>query len=120
MEVLVTHKPDEITVRMSPEDVRATKLSNPITLRLGELEPHVAARLGDAAPSAIVKRDLGRYYALLSDGLRRVHFTLPEAEAVVLALNGFDHASIRYLWAEVERQYLANEDDPDRPPYYQL
>jgi len=109
----VTHKDD-------PFVATSSKLSNPVTLRLGELEPHVAARLGSAAPGAIVKRDLGRYYALLNDGLRRVRFSLPEAEAVVLALNGFDHASIRYLWAEVERQYLANDDDPERPPYYQL
>ena len=102
------------------QPVATAKLTNPITLRLGELESHVAPRMGGHAASATVKRDLGRYYALLGDGLRQIHLTLPEAEAVVFALQGFDAASIRYLWAEVERQYLANDDEPDHPPFYSL
>lgn len=107
---------------MVPKDDEATtpKAANPVTLRLGELEPHVTARMGDGAAGAIVKRDLGRYYALLHDALRRIHFSLAEAEAVVFALNGFDAASIRYLWAEVERCYLENDDQPETPPYWML
>jgi hypothetical protein len=93
------------------------KLSNPVTLRLGELEPNVAPRMGAQAVGAIIKRDLGRYYALLADGLQRTHFTLPEAEALVIALHRFDPASVKYLWAEVERQYLVNDEDPDHPRF---
>jgi hypothetical protein len=108
----VTHKDDDANVGT------AAKPSNPVTLRLGELEPFVTTRMGDtAAAGGIVKRDLGRYYALLADGLRQTYLTLPEAEAVVIALQRFDAASIRYLWAEIERQYLANDEDPDRQPY---
>jgi hypothetical protein len=96
------------------------KLSSPVALRLGELEPQVAARVGATGAGAIIKRDLGRYYALLTDGLQQTHFTLPEAEALVFALMEFEATSIRYLWAEVERQYLAKHDELDRDPSYGL
>jgi hypothetical protein len=108
--------PDDV----EPSTRTSSKLANPVTLRLGELEPEIASRIGGRAPSAIMKRDLGRYYAMLTESRRQLYFALPEAEALVFALRGFDAAAIRYLWAEVERQYLANDENPDHPPYYLL
>lgn len=95
------------------------KVPNPTTLRLGELEPSIATRMAkNVAAGAIAKREIGRYYAVLADSLLRTHFTLTEAEAVAVALQDFDPASIRYLWAEVEDRYRAKDEaeKTDEPP----
>jgi len=86
------------------------------------LEGEVQARAGEPGPSfgTIIKRDLKRYYDLLNQCRQRLRFSLPEAEAIVLALGPDVKTPSQYIWAEVERQYLENSDDPDHHAYYYL
>ena len=88
-------------------------------LRLGDLQSHVSDRQwGDVTPGAIVKRDLGRYYTLLAEAKRSLYFSLSEAEALVLALRDFDAAAVRYLWAEIEKEYREHADDAEGQRHY--
>jgi hypothetical protein len=99
-----------------------SRATAPVSLRLGELEGEILARSGDTGASfaTIIKRDLNRYYELLVECRRRLWFSLPEAEAIVLALGPEVKTPSQYIWAEVERQYLENDDEPDFPTYYWL
>jgi hypothetical protein len=99
-----------------------SRANAPVSLRLGDLEGDVLARAGDTGASiaTIIKRDLNRYYQLLVECRRRLWFSLPEAEAIVLALGPEVKTPSQYIWAEIERQYLENADDPEFPTYYYL
>jgi hypothetical protein len=89
----------------------------PLTLRLGELQGEVASRTKASSGSegATVKRDLERYYRLLREQ-RTWIWTLPEAEALVFGLWGFDAANARYIWAEIDRQFQENEESEREDP----
>jgi len=78
-----------------------TRATAPVSLRLGDLEGDVLVRAGDtdASLATIIKRDLGRYYELLAECSRRLWFTLPEAEAIVLALGPEVKTPPQYIWA---------------------
>jgi hypothetical protein len=91
----------------------------PVGLRLGDLQPEVYARQSDtAAPGAVVKRDLGRYYMLLRDGRRLLSFGLSEAEALVRVLLDFDAAAVQYIWAQVEKEYREHAENEEGRFHY--
>jgi hypothetical protein len=99
--------------------VRPGTRDAPVGLRLGDLQWQVQARRGgEAAPGAIVKRDLGRYYTLLADTKRTLSFTLSEAEALVVALRGFEAAAVRYIWAEIDKQYRLHAEHAEERSHY--
>jgi hypothetical protein len=105
--------------RTAKKSAKAEPRDAPVGFRLGELQAQVQARQrGEAAPGAIVKRDLGRYYALLTDAKRTLFFSLSEAEALVLALSDFDVAAVRYIWAEIEKEYRQHADDEEGRFHY--
>jgi hypothetical protein len=101
------------------DGAKAAGRDAPVGLRLGDLERHVQARQHDeTAAGAVVKRDLGRFYALLAEITQTFSFSLSEAEALVVALWDFDAAAVRYLWAEVEKQYREQAADPTGRHWY--
>lgn len=72
-----------------------------VNFRAGELEPALSAR-GESL-ALVARRDLERYYQLLTDELQAVQLSEGEAGLIVDALNGtlLDAHSYRYLPAEI-------------------
>lgn len=69
---------------------------------VGELAPELSARQrGEEAPGSVAKRDLARYYALLTRSLPA--FSEAEASLLVDACNGWliEPHTAQLLWAEV-------------------
>jgi hypothetical protein len=74
-----------------------------VQIRLGPLAGAIEART-DGAPAQTVRRDLERYYALLSLALASVEMTSAEASLIVDALNGtaISLTTAQMLAAEIE------------------
>jgi hypothetical protein len=72
-------------------------------IRFGPLAGAIEART-DGAPAATVRRDLERYYALLSLALASVELSTAEASLIVDALNGtaISLTTAQMLAAEIE------------------
>jgi hypothetical protein len=99
-------------VSKKTEKKSARSQSNPVTLRLGDLEDEVAARAsGGLTQGAVVRRDLERYYQLLHHA--PMPFTAPEALVVAWLLGrdfersgrrDFDPSGsgYRYIWAHID------------------
>lgn len=80
-----------------------------VSFRASELQSGLEARIG-TSPDAesmgtAAKRDLGRYYHLVSEGLRQLELSEPEALLICDALNGYaalEPRSAGYVWAEID------------------
>lgn len=86
--------------------LKPTGRRTPISLRIGKLESEVAKRQGpEQSAAAIIQRDIGRYYAVMRDSVRRLRFDRIDAQMLILALDCTEPetCSYRYLSAEVER-----------------
>lgn len=76
-----------------------------VAFRLGTLAEPIAQRGKPATPlGQIGRRDIERYYRILSDDLATVSLDEREALALCDALNGslLDQTTYRYVWAELE------------------
>ena len=81
-----------------------------VSFRGGELLPELAAR--GQTPGPVARRDLARYYDLLTEALQRVDLTADEARVLAdVAAPLLDHAeqsgkaalpAHRWLWAELD------------------
>jgi hypothetical protein len=82
------------------------------------LNGHLLPRTGgEAAPSAVAKRDLQRYYALVASALRNFPVKPEEAEAICAACKDWDFGDIsnaQLLYAQVKRMGNAKKGLIDR------
>lgn len=77
----------------------------PVSFRPGDAGPALRQRVDlDAPVSALVPRELQRYYTVLADSLATLPLSLAEASLVVDALRGTIHEphTYRLLWAGID------------------
>ena len=82
------------------------------------LQPDLVSRTPEGVnPNGVARRDLERYYQVLSDELARLALTEDEATVLVAALNGTIHGpqDYRLMWVGVEDhlRYAAEDREAD-------
>lgn len=94
----------------SETEAETPRRSPPTSFRLGELEGEVNKRrrheVGESA-AAVIRRDLGRYYAAARQSVAQLHFSYGEAMLLAMALKATPLAptTVKYLWAEVDEWF---------------